>query len=82
MARRIVCLIEEKEDKSKQLRARDFAVEVEIMQEDLKHLSMQESRASTPEREEVLPSNPMKESHQCEVDMLSTDKNNNGKRNK
>jgi hypothetical protein len=81
MARRIACLIEEQEDKSKQLRARDLAVEVERMQEDLKNLSIQESRTPTPEREEVLPSNPMKDPHQCEVTMLSTDKNKNGKRN-
>jgi hypothetical protein len=38
-------------------KARDLAVEVERTQEDLKHLSIQESRAPTLEREEVLPSN-------------------------
>jgi hypothetical protein len=58
-----------------------LAVEVERTQEGLRNLSMQESRAPTPEKEEVLLSNPMKESHQCEVTMLSTDKNQNGKRN-
>jgi hypothetical protein len=57
MAKRITCLIEEQEDNSKQLRTRDLAVKVERTQEGLKNLSMQESRAPTPEtvREEVLP---------------------------
>jgi hypothetical protein len=57
MARRIACLIEEHEYKSKQLRARDLVVEVERTQEDLENLSIQKSRASTLEtvREEVLP---------------------------
>jgi hypothetical protein len=50
-------------------------------QEDLKNLSIQESRAPTPDRKEVLPLNPMTKSHQREVTMLSTDKNQNGKRN-
>jgi hypothetical protein len=81
MARRITRLVEEKEDKSKLLRARDLAVEVERMQEVLKNLSMQESRAPTLEKEEVLPSNPTKDHQQCEVTMLSTYKNKNGKRN-
>jgi hypothetical protein len=48
MAGRITCLIEEKEDKSNLLRARDLTVEVERMQESLKYLSMQESREPTP----------------------------------
>jgi hypothetical protein len=80
MARRIAHLLEEQEDKSKLLRTRDLAVEVERTQEDLKPLSIQESRAPTPEREEVLPSNPMKDPPQCEVTMPRGDKNNNGKR--
>jgi hypothetical protein len=46
----------------------------------LKHLSVQESRAPTLEREEVLPSNPMKYPPQCEATMPRGDKNNNGKR--
>jgi hypothetical protein len=56
MAKRIARLIKEKEDKSKQLRTRDLVVKVERTQEGLKNLSMQESRAPTPEivREEVL----------------------------
>ena len=29
----------------------------------------------------MLPSNPLKDPHQCEVTMLREDKNNNGKRN-
>jgi hypothetical protein len=83
MARKMARLIQEQEDNSKQLRARDLVVEVERMQEGLKNLSMQENREPTPEtvREEVLPSNPMKYPQQCEVTMLRKDKNKNGKRN-
>jgi hypothetical protein len=83
MARRIARLIEEHEDKLKQLRARDLAVEVERTQEDLKNLSMQKSRAPTPEiiREEVLSLNLVKDAQQCEFTMLRKDKNKNGKRN-
>jgi hypothetical protein len=57
-----VRLIEEQEDKSKQLRTRNVTVEVERTQENLKNLSMQERRAPTPKivREEVLHSNPLK----------------------
>jgi hypothetical protein len=57
MARRIMRLIEEQEDKSKPLRARDLTVEVERTQESLKNLSMKERIELTPEtvREEVLP---------------------------
>jgi hypothetical protein len=51
------------------------------MQEDLKHLSIQESREPTPEREKVLPSKPVKDPQQCKVTMPRGDKNNNGKRN-
>jgi hypothetical protein len=42
------------------------------MQEDFKNLSMQESRAPTPEttRKEVLSSNLVKDPQQCEVTML------------
>ena len=40
MARRIVHLLKEQEDKSKQLRTRDLVVEVERTQEGLKNLSM------------------------------------------
>jgi hypothetical protein len=47
MARRIVHLLEEQEDKSKQLRTRDLDVEVEKTQESLKNLSMQEKQAPT-----------------------------------
>jgi hypothetical protein len=62
MARRIVCLLEEQEDKSQKLRAKDLVVEVERTQEDLENLSMQESREPTPKavREEVLSSNLVK----------------------
>jgi hypothetical protein len=83
LANKITHLLEEQEDKSKQLRARDLAVEVERMQEGLKNLSMQESRASTPEtvREEVLSLNLVKDPQQCEVTIPREDKNKNGKRN-
>jgi len=76
-----VILIEEQEGKSKKLRTRDRVVEAEKTQENLKNLSIQESRRPTLDRKEVLPLKPMIESHQCEVTMLSTDKNQNGKRN-
>jgi hypothetical protein len=49
MARRIAHLIEEQEDNSKQLRARDLAFEFERMQEGLKNLSMQKRRTPTLE---------------------------------
>jgi hypothetical protein len=82
MARRIVHLLEEQEDKSKLLRTRDLDVEVEKTQESLKNLSMQQKRAPTPEitREEVFHSEPLKDPQQCEVTMLRGDKNKNGKR--
>jgi hypothetical protein len=59
MAKRIVCLIKEQEEKSKKMRTKDLTVKFERTQEGLKNLSMQESRAPTPEivREEVLSSN-------------------------
>jgi hypothetical protein len=81
MARRITHLLEEQENQSKLLRTKDMDVEVERTQEDWRHLSVQESRAPTPEREEVLPLNPMKDHQQCEVTMPREDKNQNGKRN-
>ena len=60
MARRITHLIEEQENQSKLLNTKDMDVEVERTQEDWRHMSVQESRAPTPVREEVLPLNPMK----------------------
>jgi len=50
MAKRIVHLLEEKEDKSNILRTRDLVVEAKRTQVDLKNLSMKESRAPTPVR--------------------------------
>ena len=75
MAKRIACLIEEQEDKSKQPRAIDLAIEVERTKEDLKNLSIQESRTPTPKREEVLSLNLVKDPQQCEVTMLRKDNN-------
>ena len=76
MTKRIAHLIEEQENRSKLFRTRNLDAEVERTQAD-----SQTSRASTPEREKVLPLNPMKESQQCEVTMPKQDKNQNGKRN-
>jgi hypothetical protein len=81
MAKRIAHLLEEQENQSKLLRTRNLDVEVERTQADLKHLSVQESRAPTPDREEVLALNPMKDHQQREVTMPRGDKNQNGKRN-
>jgi hypothetical protein len=47
----------------------------------LRYLSVQESRAPTPDREEVFPLNPGKYHQQHEVTMPREDKNQNGKRN-
>jgi hypothetical protein len=80
MARRIVHLLEEQQNESKLLRTKYMDVEFERTQEDWRHLSVQETRAPTPEREEVLPLNPMKDPPQCEVIMPREDKNDNGKR--
>jgi hypothetical protein len=81
MAKRITHLLEEQENHSKLLRTRNLAVEVERTQEDLKHLPVQESRAPTPDREEVLTLDLMKDHQQREVTMLRGYKNNNGKMN-
>jgi hypothetical protein len=61
MARIIAHLLEEQENQSKLLKTKYMDVKVERTQEDWRHLSVQESRAPTPEREEVLPLNPMKD---------------------
>jgi hypothetical protein len=83
MARRITHLLEEQEDKSKKLRARDLVVEAERTQEGLKNLSMQKRKTPTPEIvvEGVLPSNSLKDPQQCKVAMLRRYKKKNGKRN-
>jgi hypothetical protein len=47
----------------------------------LKHLSVQESRAPTPDKEEVLTLNPRKDHQHHEVTMPRGDKNHNGKGN-
>jgi hypothetical protein len=52
MTRRIAHLIEEHENRSKLFRTRDLGVEIE---------GIQENRAPTPDREEVLPLNLMKD---------------------
>jgi hypothetical protein len=81
MTKRIAHLLKEQEDHSKLLRTSNPDVKDERTQEDLEYLSIQKSRAPTLDKEKVLLSNPMKESQQRKVTMLSTDKNQNGKRN-
>jgi hypothetical protein len=60
MTRRITHLIAEQENQSKLLKTRDLDDEAERTQKYLKNPSTQESRAPTPDREEVLHLNPMK----------------------
>jgi hypothetical protein len=74
MTRRIAHLIEEHENILKLFRTMD--VEVERTQED-----SQKTEMTTPNKEEVLPLNPWKESQQRKVTMPKRDKNHNGKRN-
>jgi hypothetical protein len=81
MTRRITHLIEEQENKSKLFRTKNLDVKFERTHEDLRHLSVQESREPTPNREEVLPLNPSKDHQQCEVTTPREDQNQNGKRN-
>jgi hypothetical protein len=83
MTRKIKRLIEEQENKSKQQRARELAIEAGRTQESLKNLSIQERSAFTPEivREEVLPLKPLEDPQQCEVTTLREEKNKNGKTN-
>jgi hypothetical protein len=76
MTRRITHLIEEQENRLKLLRTRNLDVEVERTQED-----SQKIEAPTPNGEDILLSDPMKESQQREVTMTKGDKNQNGKRN-
>jgi hypothetical protein len=64
MTRRITQLIEEQENRSKLCRTRNLDIEVERTHEDSRHLSVQESRAPTPDREEVFPLNPSKDHQQ------------------
>jgi hypothetical protein len=61
MTRRITHLIKEHENRSKLFRTRNLDVEVERTHEDLRHLSVQESRGPTPDREELFPLNPSKD---------------------
>jgi hypothetical protein len=81
MAKRIAHLLEEQENQLKLLRTRNLDVEVERTQEDLKHLSIQESREPTLDREEVFPLNLRKDHQDREFTMPRGDKNQNGKRN-
>jgi hypothetical protein len=76
MTRRITHLIEEQENRSKLFRTRNLDVEVERTQED-----SHKSGVPTPDREEVFPLNPMKESRQHEFTMPKECKNRNEKRN-
>ena len=61
MTRRIARLIEERENRSKLFRTRNLDVKVERTHKDLRHLSVQENRSPTPNREEVFPLNPNKD---------------------
>jgi hypothetical protein len=83
IAQRIDRLIEEGGVESKKQNEREVVVNFERVQEGLKDLSMQEESMSTQDlvRKEVLSLTPLKEHQQCEVTMLRTDKNKNGKRN-
>ena len=81
MTRRITHLIEEQENISKLFRTRNLDVEVERTHEDLRHLSVQESRAPTLDIEEVFPLNPSKDHQQREVTIPKEDKNQNGRMN-
>ena len=76
MTRRITHLIEEHENISKLFNTRDLDVKFGRTQED-----SQKTEVPTPDKEEVLPLNPRKESQQCEVTMPKEDKNQNGKKN-
>jgi hypothetical protein len=81
MARRITHLLKEQENQSNLPRTRNLDVEVERTWEDLKHLFVQESRAPTPDKEEVFSLKPRKDHQQRKVTMPRGDKNQNGKRN-
>jgi hypothetical protein len=76
MTRRITHLIEEQENRSKLVRTRNLDVKVKRTQED-----SQKTEVHTPEREDVLLFEPMKESQQHKVTMPKGDNNQNGKRN-
>jgi hypothetical protein len=75
MTRRITHLIEEQENRSKLFNTRDPDVEAARTLED-----PQKTEVPIPDKEEVLPLNPRKESQQRAVTMSNEDKNQNGKR--
>ena len=74
MTRRIAHLIAEQENRSKLFNTRDPDVEDARTLED-----PQKTEGPIPDKEEVLPLNPRKESQQRAVTMLKDDKNQNGK---
>jgi hypothetical protein len=74
MARRIAQLIEEQENRSKLVVTRNIDVEAART---LGYL--QKTEVLTPNKEELLPLNPRKESQQRVVTMLRDDKNQNRK---
>jgi hypothetical protein len=76
VTRRITHLIEEKENRSKLFNTRDPDVEAAITLEDSQNIEV-----PTPDKEEVLPMNPRKESQQHAMTMSNEDKNQNEKRN-
>ena len=74
MTRRITYLIEEYENGSKVFDTRYLDVEVGKTLE-----YPQKTEVPIPDKEEVLPLNPRKESQQHTMTMLKDDKNQNGK---
>ena len=75
MTRRITHLIEEHENISKRFNIKYPDVEVARTLEDSQNIEV-----PIPDKEEVLPLNPRKESQQHAVTMSNEDKNQNGKR--
>jgi hypothetical protein len=73
--RNIAQLIEEHENRSKLFDTREPNLKAAITLGD-----PQKTEVVTPDKEEVLPLNPRKESQQSTVTMLKEDNNHNGKR--
>jgi hypothetical protein len=76
ITKRITHLIEEQENRSQLFNNNDIDIKVARTLED-----PQKTEIPIPDKKEVLPLNPRKESQQREVTMSKEDKNQNGKRN-